>query len=148
VTYWNGETRKYNVFNIESISYFNTYTVSYGVNESIIEYPYLGPVDLSYFPGMYQDKNMTESEFWQWKRYETWFYSYGLVASVFLGNYAGVDSCSVPVRFMLPQPNIMSNELIHDEITHTFIRTDFIPDNFDANYRGLENTLSLNILPI
>lgn len=148
VTYWNDETRKYDVFNIEGIDYLNSYQVSYGTNDSIIEYPNLGPVDLSLFSGMYHDKNMIENEFWEWKGYENWLQSYGIEASVFLGNYAGVNSCPVPVRFSLPQYNIINNELIPDEIIHKFTKTDYEPENFDANYRGLENVFSMNIIPI
>jgi len=148
VTYWNGETRYYDVISIEIISYFNTYAVSYGAEETILDDPILAPVDLSQFSGAYQDKNMTENEFWEWKRYENWLQSYGIEASVFLGNYADVNSCPLPVRFSLPQHNIINNELIPDEIIHTFTRTDYEPENFDANHRGLENAFSMNILPI
>ena len=146
VTFWNGETRYYDVFDIEGLSYTNTYAVSYGANDTILDNPILGPVDLSQFSGIYQDKNMIENEFWEWKRDENWLKSYGIEASIFLGNYAGVNSCPVPVLFRLPQENIENNEMIPDEITHTFTRTDTEPDNFDANYRGLENVFSMNII--
>ncbi|MCJ7649195.1 MAG: hypothetical protein MUP85_11325 [Candidatus Lokiarchaeota archaeon] len=147
VTYWNEETRYYDVFNIERICYDNTYHMSYGANESILEYPILGPIDFSQFSDVYHDKNMTENEIWEWQKHEDWIQSYGVEASVFLGNYAGVDSCPVPVRFSLPQLNIKDNELVPDEITHLFTRTDYQPETFEANYRGLENTFSMNIIP-
>jgi hypothetical protein len=148
VIYWNGETRYYDVFTVEFIGYDNTYSVSYGANESILEYPLLGHIDFSQFSGTYHDKNMTENSSWGWQKDEDWIKSYGIEANVFLGNYAGVDSCPVPVRFSLPQPHIQNNELIPDEIIHPFKRTDSQPDTFGVNYRGLENTFSLNILPI
>lgn len=148
VTYWNGETRYYDVISIERVAYDNIYSVSYDVNETIFDDPILGPVDLSQFPGEYQDKNMTEDQFWDWKREENWLKSYGIEASVFLGNYAGINSCPVPVQFGLPQYNIINNEMIPDEIIHTFTRTGYEPENYGANYRGLENTFSMNIIPL
>ena len=144
VTYWNNETRYYDVINLESINYFNKYRESYSANESIIEFPFLNQIDYSQFSGMYYDKNMTENEFWGWQVNEEWIKSYGVEISVFLGNYQGVSSCPVPVRFNLPQ----INELIPDTIIHTFTRSDNEPESYGANYRGLENTFSLNILTI
>ena len=148
VTYWNGETRYYDVFTVEYIGYDNTYSVSYGANESILEYPMLGQVDFSEFSGTYHDKSMSKDSSWGWQKDEDWIKSYGIEANVFLGNYAGVDSCPVPVRFVLPQSNVQNNKLIPDTIHHRFTRTDYVPDTFEANYRGLENTFSLNILPL
>ena len=148
VTYWNGETRYYDVFNIENIHYDCRGDMQYGVNESILEYPLLGSVDYSQFPHEYYDENLSENESWKWEMHENLIQSYGIEANVFLGNYAGIDSCPVPVRFSLRQSNIHYNDLIPNEIIHTFTRTGYEPDTFDANRRGLENTFSLNILPI
>jgi hypothetical protein len=144
VTYWNNETRYYDVINFEGISYFNKYRESYSANESIIEFPFLSQIDYSQFSGTYYDKEMTENESWGWQANEEWIQSYGVETNVFLGNYWGGNSCPVPVRFNLPQ----INEFIPDTIIHTFTRTDYQPDTFEANYRGLENTFSMNILPI
>ena len=147
VTYWNEETRYYDVFNIEYIGYDNTYGVYYNATQPIVEYPLLGQTDFSQFSGVYHDKNMTESETWGWQKNEDWIQSYGIETCIFLGNYAGVNSCPVPVQFSLSQ-FIKDDESAPDKIIHTFTRTDYQPDNFEANYRGLENTFSLNILPI
>ena len=148
VTYWNDETRYYDVFNVEYIGWDNTYGVHYNDTESIIEYPLLGPTDFSQFSGIYHDKNMTENQSWGWQKNEDWIQSYGIEASVFLGNYAGVDSCPVPVRFSLSQLLLNDEEFVPDKITHTFTRTDYVPGTFEGNYRGLENTFSMNILTI
>ena len=47
VTYWNEESRYYDVFSIEVINYFNKYVVSYNAGEPIKEYPILNPTDFS-----------------------------------------------------------------------------------------------------
>jgi hypothetical protein len=148
VTYWNGETRYYDVISIEGIFYDNIYAMSYDVGEKVYDNPVLGSIDFSQFPGLYQDKNMTEDEFWEWKREENWLQSYGIESSMFLGNYVGNLSCPVPVQFSLPQHNIIDKEMIPKEIIHRFTRTGFEPENYDANYRGLENAFSMNIIPI
>jgi hypothetical protein len=148
VTYWNGETRYYDVFCVETIPYDNIYAVSYGANETILDVPTMDSVDFSQFSGEYYDKYMNENNYWQWGRNENWLESYGIEASVFLGNYAGEKSCPVPVTFTLPQTDIINHEMIPNEIIHTFTRTGEEPENYDANLRGLENALSLNIIPI
>jgi len=148
VTYWNDETRYYDVITIETLDYFNGHREFYSANDSILDSPVLNPVDFSQFSGTYQDKNMSPNDTWGWRTNKDWIQSYGVQVSVFLGNYAGVNSCPVPVRFTLPQPHLPNDELMPDEIIHTFNRTNNEPDFYGANYRGLENTFSLNILPI
>ena len=144
VTYWNNETRFYDVINFEGINYFNKHREFYSANESIIEYPFLSQVDYPQFSGTFHDKEMSEYESWGWQASEEWIQFYGVETSVFLGNYAGGNSCPVPVRISLP----LNDEFVPDRITHTFSRTNNEPESNGTNYRELENTFSLNIIPI
>ncbi|MFX1236936.1 MAG: hypothetical protein ACFFAS_16720 [Promethearchaeota archaeon] len=146
VTFWNDETIHYDVIDVAFIQYYNIVTSDYDIGDALLECPVIGPVDYSQYPGEYYDKSSPVNATWEWAESEDWSYGQGLETEVFLGNYAGMNSCPVRFRFCIPYSESINRYLMPAEIVHSFQRTAQEPDNFEPNYRGLENTFSMNII--